>query len=248
MSVNKISNNLAEITWTPSQFGEYYVRFTVTDGNLSDDKVAKITVDESANHAPVLNDIDDINAYEGDTITLNPTATDEDNDTLTFSYSGWMDSNSKSTGYNDAGNHQVNVTVSDSLLSDSKTVGINILNSYQIRTAISDKITKSRLTGAVTADGAGKETTASSTATFDNVHAGEHSIKYSASGYKENSYTAYFDNGLASCSQGADCSLTGTNCKWNLQYSDWTCILSNQFMFVFNPLENAIKRIDYLIK
>jgi hypothetical protein len=254
LSVIKINNTLAEVIWTPTynDAGVHYFILAAEDSKgAKDTKTVKITVnDVSVNHAPALMQasIPDITAYEGDLIVLNPSAVDSDNDTLTYTYAGWMHAGAKQTGYSDAGGYTVNVTVSDGQLSDSKIVGINVLNSYQIKMAISDKITKARLTGTVLLDSTGKQTTSASTATFDFIHAGEHSIRYSASGYKDNSYAVNFDNGLANCAQGSDCALISTSCKWNSQYSDFTCTLSNQFIFVFNPSENAIKRIDYLVK
>jgi hypothetical protein len=82
----------------------------------------------NVNRAPVLDPISDITANEGDTITLNPTATDPDGDTLTYSYSGWMSSASYTTDNNDAGSHTVTVTVSDGSLIDSQDVMINVID------------------------------------------------------------------------------------------------------------------------
>ncbi len=59
----------------------------------------------------MLDPISDIAVNEGDTVTLNPTATDPDGDALTYTYSGWMTSASYTTGYNDAGTYTVTVTV-----------------------------------------------------------------------------------------------------------------------------------------
>ena len=65
----------------------------------------------------MLGPITDITVNEGDVVTLSPTATDADGDTLTFSYSGWMSTASYTTNYTDAGTHIVSVTVSDGTLS-----------------------------------------------------------------------------------------------------------------------------------
>lgn len=249
LSVNKINNTLAEISWTPTIEGIYYFNLTASDGSLSDSKIVKITVDAEpvTNHAPVLNSIADITVYEGDTVTITPSATDEDNNSIIYYFSGWMESNSKATDYNSAGNFTVNVTASDGMLSDSKIVNVNVLNSYKIIMAVSDKVTRARLTGTVDIDGSGKQTTPSATATFENVHAGTHAIAYSSSGYKTNSNTATFENGLAECALGSDCALSATSCKWNNAYSDFTCTNGN-FIFVYNPAQSAVKRIDYLGK
>jgi hypothetical protein len=84
-------------------------------------------VSQASSPAPVLNPIADITVIEGDTVTLSPTATDPDGDTLTFNYSGWMTSNSYTTNYIDVGTHTVTVTVSDGILTDSQDVAITVV-------------------------------------------------------------------------------------------------------------------------
>lgn len=69
---------------------------------------------------------DFIVAQLGDNIAFNPTASDPDGDTLTFSYSGWMGLSDYITGYGDAGTHTVTVTVSDGSLTDSRDVAVNV--------------------------------------------------------------------------------------------------------------------------
>ncbi|KKK49750.1 hypothetical protein LCGC14_3131900, partial [marine sediment metagenome] len=86
------------------------------------------TITLITNLAPVLDLISDITVNEGDTVTLNPTATDPDGDALTYTYSGWMTSASYTTGYNDAGTHMVTVTVSDGSLTDSQDVTITVVD------------------------------------------------------------------------------------------------------------------------
>ncbi|GEM_PF-5642835 len=80
----------------------------------------------SVNHAPVLNSIANITVYEGATINFNPTASDPDGDTLTFSYSGWMTTASYAAKHSDAGAHTVTVTVSDGSLTDSQNVQVTV--------------------------------------------------------------------------------------------------------------------------
>ncbi|MBU0461299.1 MAG: hypothetical protein KJ574_01800, partial [Nanoarchaeota archaeon] len=78
--------------------------------------------------APVLSKIADVTVYEGETVKLEPTATDAENDKLTYKYSGWMTSSSKKTGYDDAGEYDVTVTASDGEETDSQKVKVTVLN------------------------------------------------------------------------------------------------------------------------
>ena len=81
--------------------GVHTVTVTVSDGNLADSQEVKVTVAE-INVPPALNTIADIMVNEGETVILNPTATDLDSDVLTFSYAGWMTSDTYTTNYLDA--------------------------------------------------------------------------------------------------------------------------------------------------
>ena len=259
LNVNKINNNAAEVSWTPSytESGIYYFSLTAQDEHgLTDRKNVKITVN-NIDRNPVLSSIADINAYEGDLITLNPSATDPDEDSITYSYAGWMNSATKQTGYSDQGMHQVTVTASDGSLTDSKNVSINVLNSFEFRTAISDINSRARLDGTVIFNSLTKSAAKTATTFFDFAHSNtEYNVQYASSGYQTDNYPIYFDNRLASCTLGVDCSLTGaysSDCKWNAQYSDWTCYVTKTgwyypASFNYNPSENAIKRIDYMRK
>ncbi|MDR4506602.1 MAG: Ig-like domain-containing protein [Candidatus Scalindua sp.] len=117
----------ASYTTTHDDAGDHAVTVTVSDGTASDTQVVTITVN-NVNQAPVLSTLSPVMVNEGDTVTLAPTATDADGDTLTFSYSGWMTSASYTTSYDDAGDHTVTVTVSDGTASDSQVVTITVNN------------------------------------------------------------------------------------------------------------------------
>ncbi len=80
------------------------------------------------NRPPMLDTIADITVNEGDTITLHPTATDLDGDSLIFTYSGWMRSSVYKTTLDDSGVHLTTVTVSDGTLTDSQDVTITVGN------------------------------------------------------------------------------------------------------------------------
>ena len=114
--------------WTPGydQAGSYSVAFIATDSyGDSDSEMMTITVN-NVNRPPVLDPIADITVNEKETITITPTATDPDEDSLTFSYSGWMNSSTYTVNYDDAGTRTVIVTVSDGDLSDSCQVTIRV--------------------------------------------------------------------------------------------------------------------------
>ncbi|GJQ59548.1 MAG: hypothetical protein SCALA701_23490 [Candidatus Scalindua sp.] len=114
-------------TTTYDDAGTHTVTVTVSNGSSSVSQLVTITVTD-VNRQPVLDPIADIIVNEGETVTLNPTASDPDGDTLTFTYSGWMNTNSYATSYEDAGVHPVTVTVSDGKLSVSQDVTITVFN------------------------------------------------------------------------------------------------------------------------
>jgi hypothetical protein len=92
--------------------GSYIIYVTASDGDLSTSEKLTLKIN-SINKNPILGDIEDIVIDETDTITLNPVATDENNDTVTFTYSGFMTLDSYTTTYDDAGTHTVTITAND---------------------------------------------------------------------------------------------------------------------------------------
>jgi hypothetical protein len=92
--------------------GEYEVTVTVNDAYDSVSTKFLLVVDP-LNRAPVITLDSPITANEGDLVTLSPSITDPEGDQFTVAYTGWMDTNSKQTGYDDAGNHKVNITATD---------------------------------------------------------------------------------------------------------------------------------------
>ncbi|MFH1439102.1 MAG: hypothetical protein ABIG89_00930 [Candidatus Woesearchaeota archaeon] len=105
--------------------GTYFASVTASDGKSKVSKKVKIVITPK-NKAPVLEVASKMVVKEGDTIILNPKATDPDGDKVTFSYTGWMTSNTKKTGYNDAGSYGVIITASDGKLTATKSVGIEV--------------------------------------------------------------------------------------------------------------------------
>lgn len=106
--------------------GKYYTTVVVSDGKNEVEVDVLIEV-LSVNEDPVLKLLSDITVDEGETVRIKPEATDADGDELTFSYSGWMNSDTKKTDYEDAGEHKVTVTVSDGNgAEDSQTITVTV--------------------------------------------------------------------------------------------------------------------------
>lgn len=111
--------------------GKYNVIITVSDGKYKQSLRILLEV-KKFNRAPVLETIEDIEVYEGDTVFINAKASDEDDDPLDITYSGWMNTKTKKIGYDDAGEYKVTVTVTDDD-GDSDSQIVNILINDQNR-------------------------------------------------------------------------------------------------------------------
>jgi hypothetical protein len=109
--------------------GVYYSDITVSDGKGEVKKRIKILV-EPKNNKPSLKFIPNVIVDEGQVVRLAPVGTDADGDKLTYEYSGWMSSATKTAGYSDAGVHKVTVMVSDgiSTVSQEVTITVNDVN------------------------------------------------------------------------------------------------------------------------
>lgn len=83
----------------------------------------------------ILNPIADVSIKEGGLITLTPTATSPTGRSLTFSYSGFMTSNTKQTAIGDAGVYSVTVSVNDGVASDSLNVKVIVYSGNITRQA-----------------------------------------------------------------------------------------------------------------
>ncbi|OGH95900.1 MAG: hypothetical protein A2X43_04800 [Candidatus Margulisbacteria bacterium GWD2_39_127] len=75
--------------------------------------VAVYDIVVTANHIPSVSVPAIITADEGALVSINPVCSDPDGDTLSVSYSGWMTTSSYQTTYNDAGTHNVLLTIDD---------------------------------------------------------------------------------------------------------------------------------------
>jgi hypothetical protein len=105
--------------------GVYYPEIKVSDGKETVTKKIKVVV-EPKNNKPVLQFIPNIDVDEGDTVVLNPRATDADGDKLTYAYTGWMTKATKVTDYTDAGVHKVTVSVTDGISTVSQEVTVTV--------------------------------------------------------------------------------------------------------------------------
>ncbi|MFH1510702.1 MAG: hypothetical protein ABIF10_03345 [Candidatus Woesearchaeota archaeon] len=107
--------------------GEYRVTITASDGKNEISQEVLVVV-QPLNAAPVLQPIADIAVDEGDTVQLEPIATDPDGDKVSFVFSGWMTSSSKKVGFDEAGEHIVTVKASDSVNEVEQDVKITVRN------------------------------------------------------------------------------------------------------------------------
>jgi hypothetical protein len=128
--------------WTPTydQAGTYSgVRFTVSDGSLTDYEDIIITV-TGTNRAPVLNAIGNRSVTEGQLLTFTIAATDPDGGALTYSAAGLPPGASFNPAtrtfswtptYEQAGSYaNIRLTVSDGSLTDYEDITITVTNIY----------------------------------------------------------------------------------------------------------------------
>jgi hypothetical protein len=78
---------------------------------------------------------------ETDLVKIKTKATDPDNDQVTYSYSHPLDQNGEwQTGYDDAGEYQVNVTVSDGVNSNTEKILIEIANRNRLPQVLKNEL------------------------------------------------------------------------------------------------------------
>jgi hypothetical protein len=132
----------ATFQWTPAQSGVYQnVHFEVTDGGLAVSENITITVIH-VNRAPTFTSIpsNDSVFNETDIIYISVNATDPDNDIINYSIKidnaqvSTSSSYNWTTNYNDAGHHEINISVSDGteLVSNTISIYINVYPRYDV--------------------------------------------------------------------------------------------------------------------
>ncbi len=125
-------------SWTPGfgDRGTYTITVTADDGVDSVKETFKLKV-LAKNRPPVLKPIDPIVVDEGEEVSIPVDAFDPDGDDIIVSFSGWMDSDSYETTYEDAyplgcdepgctATYFVVVTVSDGVLEASQEVEVRV--------------------------------------------------------------------------------------------------------------------------
>jgi hypothetical protein len=119
----------ADGTWKTKKgdAGTYEVKVTASDGDKQVTKTVKVIVNK-VNTAPSISGVRDVTIYEGEKVTLKPTVRDADGDKVTVKYSGWMTSDTKQTDYDDAGEYDVKITVSDGTDTATEDVHVTVLN------------------------------------------------------------------------------------------------------------------------
>ena len=105
--------------------GTRTVKIIASDGELTSTEEFSITV-KATNQAPVLAAIGPINVNEGETVSIQPSATDPDGDQIIYIFSGWMQNSTYTTTFTDAGSYVVTVTASDGKASDSQDVVVTV--------------------------------------------------------------------------------------------------------------------------
>ncbi len=106
--------------------GTYTVTITASDGKRETKKDVSIVV-ENVNRAPVLEKMAPVEAIEGESLTVEPKASDPDGDKLKFTFSTPLDSaGTWKTEEGDAGSYKVRVVVSDGNKEATGDVSVNV--------------------------------------------------------------------------------------------------------------------------
>ncbi|MBN1792754.1 hypothetical protein JW826_03660 [Candidatus Woesearchaeota archaeon] len=107
--------------------GSYTVSVVATDGKLTAKKDVAVQV-KMRNTAPTLKNIDDITVYEGETVKLPIDVYDREGDEVKVTVKGWMNSESYTTTYDDAGTYSVTVIASDGSFESSQTFKVTVVD------------------------------------------------------------------------------------------------------------------------
>ncbi|MCM2325275.1 MAG: PKD domain-containing protein [Candidatus Woesearchaeota archaeon] len=110
--------------------GFYSVIVSATDNKGSFVTKQITLLVQPKNNVPVINMAAELEFDEGETVKLNPDVYDVDGDDVVVIYSGWMDSKTRATGFDDAGSYQVTVRADDGkeIVTKEVTIRINEVN------------------------------------------------------------------------------------------------------------------------
>jgi nitrogen fixation protein FixH len=93
--------------------GEYQIRVTATDGELSSEASFKLTI-QDVNELPIITEVEDITINEGETVTIKPVVTDLDEDPITLTISEPVgDDGVWETRFVDHGEYFITVSAND---------------------------------------------------------------------------------------------------------------------------------------
>ncbi|MEK6934903.1 MAG: MopE-related protein [Nanoarchaeota archaeon] len=121
----KFNNDVATIISDPNFNGQTQLRIVGSDGKVSIKSNIFNLFISPVNDAPVLNQILNIFADEGDLVKINATASDVDGDTLLFLYEFPFDVNGEwQTDFDDARTYDVEVRVTDGFLFDNQMIKV----------------------------------------------------------------------------------------------------------------------------
>lgn len=136
LSIDSVTGNLVNLTATANWNGEETITIHANDSEFEATDTFTITIDP-VNDAPTIDTITNIKASERDKILLTPTATDIDDDPITYytNHSNLIWNTTSSSFewtpiYNQSGNYTVNVTVSDGTINDSTLTTIEVTDKY----------------------------------------------------------------------------------------------------------------------
>ncbi len=107
--------------------GEYIVTVTADDGKTQVSRQLRLVI-LGTNTPPELDVDTQITVDEGESVEIEPTVSDADGDSVQVTYSGWKTVPEFTTGYDDAGEHVITVTVDDGTTQTSEDVTITVLN------------------------------------------------------------------------------------------------------------------------
>ncbi|MBI2661627.1 hypothetical protein HYX09_05185, partial [Candidatus Woesearchaeota archaeon] len=104
----------------------YVVSIAAESNGLSAKQDALIVVWD-ANRPPVL-EVNDVTVKEGETVEIKPEYSDPDGQKVKISYSGWLDTGTYKTSFDDQGAYYVKVTASDGILETYRHVKVTVVD------------------------------------------------------------------------------------------------------------------------